>query len=237
MSNDDPRDKGAPKGAEALDEISRRLGGVFGDLRDAFETVAAKVAEAAKDRDASGARVGGRLDDAVDETRDVLIEGSNGPIDAKVGWRVRTLEGLSGDDGPRFAPRSAPSKSSATSRRPAAAGGRANKSPNADKTGPTQTEQAQAEAQPAPRTALVDVFDEADCVVVTAELPGVAADDIALELDGAVLKIRAGGVRRFEADAALPTDVVADQTPDLRLSNGVLEVRLAKAAADRPTND
>lgn len=99
-------------------------------------------------------------------------------------------------------------------------------------------------------TAPVDVFESADAIVVTAELPGVAADSVDVEFDDGVLSIR--GERRFVEPAeegryhhlersygafarsvSLPTGVQPDKiTASFR--DGVLEVRVPKSEEVKP---
>lgn len=88
----------------------------------------------------------------------------------------------------------------------------------------------QPEPKPAPRAAHVEVFDEADAVIITAELPGARQEDIELKLDDGVLEIKATGTKPFLATAELPDGVDPTATPEMRLANGVLEIRIAKRA-------
>lgn len=170
-------------------------------LRGLIDGVAAAFKAAEKEGGASG-----------------RAESESGGVKTETGWSVRlgglelggdSLDGLKERAGaPRWGVHPGAARRATASRRPAP------KKPT--------------EPAPAPRAAHVEVFDEADAVIVTAELPGVVADDVELTLDGAVLKIRAGGARPFAADAALPDDVDPTAEPDMRLANGVLEARLPK---------
>lgn len=99
-------------------------------------------------------------------------------------------------------------------------------------------------------TAPVDVYESAEAIVVTAELPGVAPATVDVEFDDGVLSIR--GERPFVEPAeegryhhlersygafarsiSLPAGVQADQiTASFR--DGVLEVRVPKAEEAKP---
>jgi HSP20 family protein len=96
----------------------------------------------------------------------------------------------------------------------------------------------------------VDVFDKADAVVVKAELPGMDADDIQIEVDDNVLTIK--GERKFEEQVeeeryyrverrfgsfqrslALPQGVQADQI-QAGYEDGILTVSVPKAEEKKP---
>ena len=79
------------------------------------------------------------------------------------------------------------------------------------------------------REPLVDVFDEKDTMRVIAELPGVDADDIKVQLEGDILTIAAEGKdRKYNKEVLLPAK---GKRESLRTSyrNGMLEVTVAKA--------
>lgn len=78
------------------------------------------------------------------------------------------------------------------------------------------------------REPLVDVFDEGEEIIVTAELPGVAEEDITLSASGSVLTLETGGTHRYAKEISLPAAVEATS---LRHSyrNGILQVQLKKA--------
>lgn len=99
-------------------------------------------------------------------------------------------------------------------------------------------------------TPAVDIFDAADAIVLKAELPGLSADDIDIEVDDNVLTLR--GERRFEEtveegryyrlersygsfqrSVTLPQGVKADQIT-AEFDNGVLTVRVPKADEVKP---
>ncbi|MHA1959713.1 MAG: archaeal heat shock protein Hsp20 [Candidatus Thorarchaeota archaeon] len=76
---------------------------------------------------------------------------------------------------------------------------------------------------------LVDVFDEADEVVVVADLPGVDKNEIKVKIKGAKLTIHVDNPDRpYHKEIKLPTKVVKDKATS-SLRNGVLEIRLKKA--------
>lgn len=78
------------------------------------------------------------------------------------------------------------------------------------------------------REPIVDVFDEKDCVLVVAELPGVTESEIKTELKGDVLLISASGrERKYRKEILLPHRFEpASQTSTFK--NGILEIRLRK---------
>jgi len=85
--------------------------------------------------------------------------------------------------------------------------------------GPTVTET---------REPLVDVFDEGESLLVVGELPGVAAEEIDISVQGDVLAITTNGKRKYAKEVLLPAPVI-DAEMTTTYNNGVLEVRLRKA--------
>ena len=79
----------------------------------------------------------------------------------------------------------------------------------------------------AAREPLVDVFDEPSEVLVTAELPGVGAEEVTATVERDRLRIETTGRQRFRKHVALPCNLDG-VTPVIRLSNGILEIRLQK---------
>lgn len=77
------------------------------------------------------------------------------------------------------------------------------------------------------REPLVDIFDESDEVVITAELPGVSAADISVTFEGDAIKIETVGERHYVKEMGLPS---AADSSTLRqtYNNGVLELRIDK---------
>ncbi len=78
------------------------------------------------------------------------------------------------------------------------------------------------------REPMVDVFDEGESILVVAELPGVAEEDIAVEVRDDVLSLEAKGDRKYAKEVLLPCRVDAE-TMKKAHKNGVLELRLSKA--------
>ena len=81
---------------------------------------------------------------------------------------------------------------------------------------------AAAEAQPI----RVDVKETAEAYTVSAEIPGVSKDRIAVEIEGNEVTISAETARRF----ALPQDLDEGKA-QARFADGVLELTLPKKAA------
>lgn len=95
----------------------------------------------------------------------------------------------------------------------------------------------------------VDVWAKDDEVIVEAELPGVAAEDVDISVEGDVLTLRGKrnapteeearpyrqerGYGEFFRSFRLPFRVESNAV-DARFTNGVLEVKLPRAEADRP---
>lgn len=78
------------------------------------------------------------------------------------------------------------------------------------------------------REPLVDVFDEGETVLVVAELPGVAEEEIAVEVKDDVLTLETAGERKYAKEVLLPCPVDA-ATVKKAYKNGVLELRLNKS--------
>ena len=78
------------------------------------------------------------------------------------------------------------------------------------------------------REPMVDVFQEEDCVLVVAEMPGVTEDDVTLDLTEDILSIVAErGDKRYRKEVLLPRTFSPPQMSHT-CRNGILEVRLAK---------
>ena len=79
------------------------------------------------------------------------------------------------------------------------------------------------------REPMVDVFDEADHILLVVELPGVAEGDIHFEVKGDVLNLSATrGERKYHKEVLLPLPV-AVQAATSSYRNGVFEIKLPKA--------
>lgn len=78
------------------------------------------------------------------------------------------------------------------------------------------------------REPLVDVMDEGDRLVVIAELPGVEADDIQVDIKDDVLILCAEGKhRKYSKEVLLPAPVEAEAM-ERSFKNGILEIRLTR---------
>lgn len=78
------------------------------------------------------------------------------------------------------------------------------------------------------REPMVDVFEEADGVLVVAEMPGIGQEDVRVELRDDVLTIIAEkGDKKYRKEVLLPQSVAREK---MRVScqNGILQVRCAK---------
>ncbi len=80
------------------------------------------------------------------------------------------------------------------------------------------------------REPLVDIFDEGTEIVVVAELPGVSAEEVAVEVRDDILTIETTGDRKYAKEALLPATVDA-ATLQRAYQNGILELRLRKAVS------
>lgn len=83
----------------------------------------------------------------------------------------------------------------------------------------------------APRTAgrglepAVDVFEEKECLVVIAQLPGIGREEIGIGVDGRLLVLQGGhGDRRFYRRVPLPFEAELSKAVS-SFTNGVLELR------------
>jgi HSP20 family protein len=78
------------------------------------------------------------------------------------------------------------------------------------------------------RVPVVDIFEEEDHLLVMAELPGIAKEDVKIEIQEDVLLISAErGDRKYRKEVLLPREVTRAK---LRVSckNGLLEIRCPK---------
>jgi HSP20 family molecular chaperone IbpA len=95
---------------------------------------------------------------------------------------------------------------------------------------PAQRPEKRAGAAPAALQPIVEVYQDGDIVFVIAELPGADPARIVCQAEGARLSIEAAGARNYRKDLTLPVPVRPDSIVQ-SLQNGILEVRLTKAAA------
>lgn len=77
------------------------------------------------------------------------------------------------------------------------------------------------------REPMVDVFDEGDVILVVAELPGTAEDEIEIEIKDDILSLETNGKRKYAKEILLPCPV-NPATIKKAHKNGVLELRLEK---------
>jgi HSP20 family protein len=78
------------------------------------------------------------------------------------------------------------------------------------------------------REPLVDVFDEEQEIVIVAELPGVAEEEVHIEVQDDILSLETTGQRKYAKEILLPEPVDAE-TLQKAYKNGILELRLRKA--------
>jgi len=74
------------------------------------------------------------------------------------------------------------------------------------------------------REALVDVFEEEQEIVVVAEIPGVAEDEVMIEINDDVVSLSTTGERKYEKEIVLPAAVDAESVKK-SFKNGILELR------------
>jgi len=77
------------------------------------------------------------------------------------------------------------------------------------------------------REPLVDVFDEAQEIVIAAELPGVSDEEIHIDIQDDVLSLETTGERKYAKEVLLPAVVDATSLQKI-YKNGILELRLKK---------
>lgn len=79
------------------------------------------------------------------------------------------------------------------------------------------------------REPMVDLFDEADHVLLVVEVPGIRSEDVSLELHDDVLVLAAeSNDKKYRKEVLLPESFAAEQM-SFTCHNGVLEIRLRKA--------
>lgn len=78
------------------------------------------------------------------------------------------------------------------------------------------------------REPMVDLFEEADHVLVVAEMPGIGSDEIRVELNEDVLLISAEkGDKKYRKEVLLPQSFPPEKM-QVSCQNGILQVRFAK---------
>jgi HSP20 family protein len=78
------------------------------------------------------------------------------------------------------------------------------------------------------REPMVDVFDEKDHILVIAELPGVAENEIKIEVAGDILNLTASDKDRKYAREILLPGKVKPESIKTSYNNGILEITLEK---------
>ncbi|MFQ5874321.1 MAG: Hsp20/alpha crystallin family protein [Dehalococcoidia bacterium] len=77
------------------------------------------------------------------------------------------------------------------------------------------------------REPIIDLFEDAGHLLVVAELPGVAEQDISYKVEGDVLTISTSGDRKYTKEVSLPSSV--DGTGiEATYNNGILQLKLEK---------
>ena len=77
------------------------------------------------------------------------------------------------------------------------------------------------------REPMVDLYDEPTEIIITAELPGVAEDQIEVSIEEDILSIQTTGNRKFAKEILLPS-AIEDGAISKTYNNGILEIRLKK---------
>jgi len=95
---------------------------------------------------------------------------------------------------------------------------------------PPKPQKPGANAKPAARAPIVDIFEEAEQIRIVAELPGVASEDVICTLQGEILQIETRKPPRYSKNLRLPCPVDAASLKQ-SCSNGILEIRIARAAS------
>ena len=80
------------------------------------------------------------------------------------------------------------------------------------------------------RQPIVDVIEEADAILVIAEMPGVAAEDVTARVEDGALLVETPGPAAWRKRVALPGPVLAAGMT-VAARNGIVEIRLPRAAA------
>ncbi len=78
------------------------------------------------------------------------------------------------------------------------------------------------------REPVVDVFDEKDHVLIVAEMPGISAEDVQIEVKDDLLTISAAkGEKKYHKEVLLPVSFKKEKI-SLSCNNGVLEINCLK---------
>lgn len=174
-----------------------------------------KFEDAAKEIDAGLGGLFGTLSDAISEVAKRLDEGgagavqrdfsfntSKGPVRAQAGVRLRMGGVDVGDEGgPDIA-------------RPV---------------NPDRPATAAETAAPAARDLAYDLLDDGDAWHLTADLPGVTRDEVALSVEGTTLKVTTSGARVYAGEVDLEAEFSLDGVA-VTMRNGVLTLQIPKGS-------
>jgi len=79
------------------------------------------------------------------------------------------------------------------------------------------------------REPVVDVFEEKDHVLVVAEMPGISAEDIHIEIDGDLLTLSAArGDKKYRKEVQLPGSF-SRANAEVSCNNGVIEIKCRRS--------
>lgn len=81
------------------------------------------------------------------------------------------------------------------------------------------------------REPLADIFDEGELILVVVELPGVAEEELEVDLQDDVLSLSTKGEKKYVKEVLLP-HLVDPATVTTSYKNGILELRVNKAKGD-----
>jgi HSP20 family protein len=85
-------------------------------------------------------------------------------------------------------------------------------------------------ANPTAREPMIDAFDEADAVVVTADISGLRLEDVVVRCEPGHLVLKINGAAPFTRRLAFPM-LTPEHSPRVRMANGILEIRVNKELA------
>lgn len=192
-----PDKPGQPKGTAGLADIEGALEGLLGKLGGTLAELLGKL----------------ETGEAGEVRRSATFETGRGPVRAETGIRIR----VGGHDvgGPATGPEPV--------NRPGGQGG------GTDRTERDVSSAPRPDPDPSRGGQIREVAFET-CVaglrwIASAELPGVALDDVALRAVDGVLRLETTGARRFRGEVALPEAGRSDGMETV-LRNGILEVSI-----------
>lgn len=81
------------------------------------------------------------------------------------------------------------------------------------------------------REPLADIFDEGELILVVVELPGVAEEELEVDIQDDVLSLSTKGEKKYVKEMLLP-HLVDPATVTTSYKNGILELRVNKAKGD-----